>query len=191
MFFWLTFRPGNYFGSFHIGFWLLWEISGFWDRGSTQNFEPDLSSRVILPGELFWKKCWFSCDTQQITCPCLEIFGKWSLFPKLLPKPNHYARSIRLEILCRTPVSKSWYLLYESNSNLKTPNRVPWPECQPEVLGGVTKHTIIKSASVTYYKIYFGSASSTPHKKPSCEVNLLICVRGWVANLLLWYIGIL
>ena len=52
----LTFRPGNYFWSFQIGFWLIREISRFWDRGSTQNFEPDLSSRVVWPGEPFWKQ---------------------------------------------------------------------------------------------------------------------------------------
>ena len=52
----LTFRPGNYIWSFLIGFWLIWEISGFWDRGSTQNFEPSLSSRVVWPGEPFRKK---------------------------------------------------------------------------------------------------------------------------------------
>ena len=44
----------------------------------------------------------------------------------------------------------------------------------------VTKNTIIKSASVTDYNIYFGSSSPTPYKKPSCEVNLLICVRGYL-----------
>ena len=56
-------------------------------------------------------------------------------FPKWLPRPNHYARSIRLKILCRTPVSKLWELSHASNSNLKTPNIVPWPECQPELPG--------------------------------------------------------
>ena len=52
----LTFRPGNCFGSFQIGFWLIREIFGFWDRRSTQNFEPDLSNRVDWAGEPFWKK---------------------------------------------------------------------------------------------------------------------------------------
>ena len=56
----LTFRPGNYIWSFQIGFWLIWELSGFWYRGSTQNFEPDWSSIVIWPGEPFWKKCLFN-----------------------------------------------------------------------------------------------------------------------------------
>ena len=55
--------------------------------------------------------------------------------PKWLPKPNHYARSIRLGILCRTPVSKFRDLSYVSKSNLKTPNVVPWPGCQPELPG--------------------------------------------------------
>ena len=79
---------------------------------------------------------------------------------------------------CRTPVSKSRYLSYESKSNLKTPNIVPWPECQPEVLGRVTRIMFITFASVTDYKIYFGPSSPTPYKNPSCEVDLLICVRG-------------
>ena len=54
----LAFGPGNYLGSFEIGIWLIiwWEISGPWDRGSTQKFEPDWSSRVIWPGEPFCKK---------------------------------------------------------------------------------------------------------------------------------------
>ena len=55
----LTFWLGNYIWSFQIGFWLIWELSEFWDQGSTQNSAPDLSSRVIWPGEPFWKKLWF------------------------------------------------------------------------------------------------------------------------------------
>ena len=54
----------------------------------------------------------------------LEILTKYACFPKWLPRPNHYARSIRLEILCRTPVSKFRELSYVSNSNLKTANIV-------------------------------------------------------------------
>ena len=53
----LTFRLGKYTWSFQIGFWLTWEIFGLWDRGSTQNFELDLSSRVIWSGKPFWKTC--------------------------------------------------------------------------------------------------------------------------------------
>ena len=49
----LTFWPGNYIWSFQIGFWLIWELSEFWYRGSTQKFEPDWSSRVVWPGEPF------------------------------------------------------------------------------------------------------------------------------------------
>ena len=56
-----AFWPGNYIWSFQIGFWLIWELSEFWDRGSTQTFEPDWSSRAIWPGEPFWKICLFSC----------------------------------------------------------------------------------------------------------------------------------
>ena len=57
----------------------------------------------------------------------LEILTKTSIFKKWLPRPNHYARSIRLGILCRTPVSKFQELSYESKSKLKTPNIVPQP----------------------------------------------------------------
>ena len=57
------------------------------------------------------------------------------IFRKLLPRPSHSARYIRLEIMCRTPVSKSRHLSYESKSNLKAPKIVVWPECQPEFPG--------------------------------------------------------
>ena len=45
------------------------------------------------------------------------------------------AKSLRLKILCRTPVSNSQYLSYESKSNLKTPNIASRPECQLELPG--------------------------------------------------------
>ena len=64
-----------------------------------------------------------------------QIETKFEFILKWLPRPNHSARSIRLEFLCRTPVSKFRELSYESNSNLKTPNIVPWPECQLELPG--------------------------------------------------------
>ena len=51
-----TFWPGNYIWSFQIGFRLIWELSEFWYRGSTQNFEPDWLSIVSWPGKPFWKK---------------------------------------------------------------------------------------------------------------------------------------
>lgn len=38
-------------------------------------------------------------------------------------------------------------------------------------------------ASVTHYKTDFGSSSPTPYKKPSYEVKLLICVRGYMPGL--------
>ena len=37
--------------------------------------------------------------------------------------------------MCRTPDSKFRELSYESKSNLKIPNIVPWPECQAEFPG--------------------------------------------------------
>ena len=57
----LSFWPGNYIWSFQIGTWLIWELSEFWYRGSTQNFDPDWSSIVIWPGEPFWKHVYLVC----------------------------------------------------------------------------------------------------------------------------------
>ena len=72
---------------------------------------------------------------QQIHVLCLNYLLNNSLFQKWLPRPNHYARSIRLEFLCRTPVSKFRELSCVSKSNLKIPNIAPRPECQPVLPG--------------------------------------------------------
>ena len=40
----------------------------------------------------------------------LELSSKQALFSKWLPRPNHYAHQICIEILCRTPVSILKYL---------------------------------------------------------------------------------
>ena len=40
----------------------------------------------------------------------LELRSKQTLFSKWLPRPNHYAHEICIEILCRTPVSILKYL---------------------------------------------------------------------------------
>ena len=43
----------------------------------------------------------------------------------------------------------------------------------------VTEKVIIKFAAVTDYKIYFGASRPICFRKPSCEVDFLICVRGY------------
>ena len=58
-----------------------------------------------------------------------SIFVNLVFFPKWLPRPNHSARLMQLEILCRTPVPKSKYLSYESKSNVKAVNLFSRPEC--------------------------------------------------------------
>ena len=86
----LAFRPGNYIWSFQTGFWLIWELSKFWDRGSTQNFEPDWSSRVIWPGEPFWKKCLFR---KSFPKEHVHLFGRTRNF-KVLTKEQHVQMTI-------------------------------------------------------------------------------------------------
>ena len=58
---------GTMFGVLKLEFdtYTVWEISEFWDRSSTQKFEPDLCSIVIWPGEPFWNKCICSLDFQK------------------------------------------------------------------------------------------------------------------------------
>ena len=125
---------------------------------------------------VFDKQMKFPCSPNKKHICVLGMNIKSAFLPKRPPGPNHAARQIRLEIFCGNPVSKSRYLSYESKSNLKTPNAVPWPECQPEVLGGVTANTMLKMESVTDRKIGLGASSPTPYKKPPCKVNLWICV---------------
>ena len=69
-----TFWPQGYIWSFQNGGWLMiWEIFGLWDWGFTQNSEPNQSSRVVWPGESFWKKkhsiWWNNCYFEKIPCP--------------------------------------------------------------------------------------------------------------------------
>ena len=57
--------------------WILTHIRDvrIWDRVSTQNFQPVLSSRVIWPGGPFWKKykiLVFGSHLQEIRCQCFE-----------------------------------------------------------------------------------------------------------------------
>ena len=52
-----TFKPGNYIWHFPMVLGSWWEIIENGDRGSTQNFDTNLVSIVVWPGEPFWKKC--------------------------------------------------------------------------------------------------------------------------------------
>ena len=47
------------FGVVHMVLGSWWEIIENGDRGSTQNFDTNLVSIVVWPGEPFWKKCVF------------------------------------------------------------------------------------------------------------------------------------
>ena len=49
----------------------------------------------------------------------LEIMSKQTLFSKWLPRPNHYAHKICIEILCRTPVSILKYLSPRPQNHMK------------------------------------------------------------------------
>ena len=51
--------------------------------------------------------------------------------------------------------------------------------CGPLMRPLVTNSTIIKFALVTDYSIYLCVVVPNPLQKPSCEVNLLICVRAY------------
>ena len=68
--------------TFEIGFWLIWEIFGLWVRVSTQNFKLNLSSRVVWPGEPFWKMLVWALFPK-ITFPFV-----WETTPKMVWAPN-------------------------------------------------------------------------------------------------------
>ena len=63
--------------------WLIWELSEFRHRSSTQNFEPNLSSRVILPGVAFWKICLISFNFQK-----WDVHFFFDTNPKKVSTPN-------------------------------------------------------------------------------------------------------
>ena len=49
----------------------------------------------------------------------LEIMSKQAIFSKWLPRPNHYAHKMCIEILCRTPVSILKYLSPRPQNHMK------------------------------------------------------------------------
>ena len=91
------------------------------------NSEKLLSDCTVRGNNQFWEHV-----PGKMNMVFLEVRSKQTFSSKWLPRPNHYAHEICIEILSRTPVSKSKYLSYKSDSKLKTPNVIPWPECQPE-----------------------------------------------------------
>ena len=73
---------GAIFGVFRTDLDSRWDIFGLWDRGSTQNFDTNLVSRVVWPGEPFWEKC---LDWRYFPCYHVHFFQEdvpkivWSL----------------------------------------------------------------------------------------------------------------
>ena len=76
----------------------------------------------------------------------LELRSKQTLFWKWLPRPNHYAHKICIEILSRTPVLKSRYLssefqMYMENSEYSSPARMStWVSSHDCTTGWDTTH---------------------------------------------------
>ena len=48
------------FGVFHMDLDSMWNIFGLWDRASAQNFNTNLVSIVVWPGETYCENCLFS-----------------------------------------------------------------------------------------------------------------------------------
>ena len=49
-------------------------------------------------------------------CRKKSVHHIWALFQKWLPRPNHSAHVIRIEILCKTTISMSWDVSSESKT---------------------------------------------------------------------------
>ena len=88
----------------------LWRLSGKWINSSGVSSEKLSYVRLLPQGLLFLKNEHF---WKFQTCPvwkkCAFPYIWWP-FQKWLPRPNHYAHEICIEILSRTPVLKSKYL---------------------------------------------------------------------------------
>ena len=82
------------FGVFHMVLGSWWEIIENGDRGSTQNFDTNLVSIVVWPGEPFWKKCLFwpyfqgyhvhfpgTCSQNRFFPQTLQSESSFSVFP--------------------------------------------------------------------------------------------------------------
>ena len=68
---------------------------------------------VVLPWIIFGTCSW------KMNMVTLELMSKHTLFWKWLPRPNHYAHKICIEILCRTPVSILKYLSPRPQNHMK------------------------------------------------------------------------
>ena len=58
-------------------------------------------------------------DPGKTSMVTLELKSTQTLFWKLLPRPNHYAHKICIELLCRTPVSILKYLSPRPQNHVK------------------------------------------------------------------------
>ena len=73
------------FWVFHMVLGSWWEIFENGDRGSTQNFDTNLMSIVVWPGEPFWENCWFWHDFQGYHVHfSRNMFPKWICSLKVL-----------------------------------------------------------------------------------------------------------
>ena len=99
-----------------IQFWT-WE---YWETShvdSVLNLEILKSS--LLSGDIWGKNPFWEHVPGKMNIVTLEIRSKQSLFPKWLPRPNHYAHEICIEILSRTPVSILKYLSPRPQNHMK------------------------------------------------------------------------
>ena len=63
----------------------------------------------------------------------LETCPKQTIFSKCSPGQTALLETFFSKFCVEPRSKKNTYLSYESKSNLKTPNVVPWPECWPEL----------------------------------------------------------
>ena len=83
-----------------------WKTVHIWTVTSRSIFKSSLLSRTF---GVETKTCWEHVPGR-MNMVTLDILSKQTIFSKWLPRPNHYAHEICIEILCRTPVSILKYL---------------------------------------------------------------------------------
>ena len=74
---------------------------------------------MLLSGWHIWENTFWERVPGKMNMVTLEIRSKQTLFPKWLPRPNHYAHEICIEILSRTPVSILNYLSPRPQNHMK------------------------------------------------------------------------
>ena len=90
-------------------------ILNIWEPGNTGT--PYLKAPCCL-GTFREKSIWGTCSWK-MNMVTLEIMSKQAILSKWLPRPNHYAHKICIEILCRTPVSILKYLSPRPQKHMK------------------------------------------------------------------------